>query len=277
MFHNQSGRSFLRKKVQIRRNFATTCTQKSTQGGRSERPQNRIDAKPCLSDVYKERTRAKRRQADVRLSGRSMVEMLGVLAIIGVLSVGAISGYSKAMFKYKLNKQAEAVNSLINYGLQYKDRLEHDNGKVTYYNDIFYKLRLIPDGIKYIHNTQMSDIFDNSLFVYYNNQKWENDAGQAFQNDFGGIIYNFAPSPQGAEICRNLVKVARENSPNLWMVETYKYYSDSENVTIHGNLYGDAYCGTGRYKCLRDLGLTELKDLCNICDEEACRLVILWK
>ena len=30
-------------------------------------------------------------------SGRSMVEMLGVLAIIGVLSVGAIAGYSKAI------------------------------------------------------------------------------------------------------------------------------------------------------------------------------------
>ncbi|MBR2136742.1 MAG: prepilin-type N-terminal cleavage/methylation domain-containing protein [Alphaproteobacteria bacterium] len=29
-------------------------------------------------------------------SGRSMIEMLGVLAIIGVLSVGGIAGYSKA-------------------------------------------------------------------------------------------------------------------------------------------------------------------------------------
>lgn len=38
-------------------------------------------------------------------SGRSMVEMLGVLVIIGVLSVGAIAGYSKAMMKYKLNRQ----------------------------------------------------------------------------------------------------------------------------------------------------------------------------
>ena len=28
--------------------------------------------------------------------GRSMVEMLGVLAILGVLSVGGIAGYSKA-------------------------------------------------------------------------------------------------------------------------------------------------------------------------------------
>ena len=48
-------------------------------------------------------------------NGRSMVEMLGVLAIIGVLSVGAIAGYSKAMTKYKLNKQAEQIGSILDY------------------------------------------------------------------------------------------------------------------------------------------------------------------
>ena len=37
-------------------------------------------------------------------SGRSMVEMLGVLAIIGVLSVGGIAGYRMAMNKYKANE-----------------------------------------------------------------------------------------------------------------------------------------------------------------------------
>ena len=51
---------------------------------------------------------------DSLCAGRSMVEMLGVLAIVGVLSVGAIAGYSKAMMKYKLNKHAEQMNTLIN-------------------------------------------------------------------------------------------------------------------------------------------------------------------
>ncbi len=45
--------------------------------------------------------------------GRSMVEMLGVLAIIGVLSVGAIAGYSKAMGKYKLNKTIDQMSNII--------------------------------------------------------------------------------------------------------------------------------------------------------------------
>lgn len=44
--------------------------------------------------------------------GRSMIEMLGVLAIVGVLSVGGIAGYSKAMGKFKTNKAIDQVNML---------------------------------------------------------------------------------------------------------------------------------------------------------------------
>lgn len=46
-------------------------------------------------------------------SGRSMVEMLGVLAIIGVLSVGGISGYSKAMAKFKMSKAMDQMSMLV--------------------------------------------------------------------------------------------------------------------------------------------------------------------
>ena len=42
--------------------------------------------------------------------GRSMVEMLGVLAIIGVLSVGGIYGYTVAMNKYKANEIVQTAS-----------------------------------------------------------------------------------------------------------------------------------------------------------------------
>ena len=44
--------------------------------------------------------------------GRSMIEMLGVLAIIGVLSVGGIAGYSKAMMKFKINKTMQHITEI---------------------------------------------------------------------------------------------------------------------------------------------------------------------
>ena len=46
-------------------------------------------------------------------SGRSMIEMLGVLAIIGVLSIGGISGYSKAMGKHRVNKSIDQITQIV--------------------------------------------------------------------------------------------------------------------------------------------------------------------
>ena len=45
--------------------------------------------------------------------GRSMVEMLGVLAIVGVLSAGALKGYSAAMFKYKMNQSIDIFQKAL--------------------------------------------------------------------------------------------------------------------------------------------------------------------
>ena len=45
-------------------------------------------------------------------SGRSMVEMLGVLAIIGVLSVAGSAGYTMAMNKYRANEILNVASQL---------------------------------------------------------------------------------------------------------------------------------------------------------------------
>ena len=66
--------------------------------------------------VQKEYTSAKissRHQLSEFSLGRSMIEMLGVLAIIGVLSVGGIAGYSKAMMKFKINKTIEQMSMIL--------------------------------------------------------------------------------------------------------------------------------------------------------------------
>lgn len=70
-------------------------------------------------------------------SGRSMVEMLGVLAIVGVLSIGGIAGYSKAMAKYKLNKTLDQVSMIITnvrttFGNQYSYAGLTNDTSVTY-------------------------------------------------------------------------------------------------------------------------------------------------
>ena len=65
--------------------------------------------------VQQEKSRQSGRGAQQKKSqsGRSMVEMLGVLAIIGVLSIGGIAGYSKAMRRHNVNATAEIFNDII--------------------------------------------------------------------------------------------------------------------------------------------------------------------
>jgi len=45
--------------------------------------------------------------------GRSMVEMLGVLTVIGVLSAGGLAGYGKAMHKYRVEKAISYISDAI--------------------------------------------------------------------------------------------------------------------------------------------------------------------
>lgn len=45
--------------------------------------------------------------------GRSMVEMIGVLAIVGVLSVGGIAGYVSASHAMRTNKLKDEVSTII--------------------------------------------------------------------------------------------------------------------------------------------------------------------
>ena len=63
-------------------------------------------------------------------SGRSMVEMLGVLAIIGVLSIGGIAGYTLSMRRHRANQLLDSLNkyALVIYGSCQKAVLD---GKIT--------------------------------------------------------------------------------------------------------------------------------------------------
>ena len=58
--------------------------------------------------------------------GRSMIEMLGVLAIIAVLYVGGIAGYTKAIEMWKENNQIEQLNELFYNSIDNFDWFERD-------------------------------------------------------------------------------------------------------------------------------------------------------
>lgn len=80
-------------------------------------------------------------------SGRSMIEMLGVLAIIGILSIGGIAGYSKAMGKHRVNKTIDQVTQIVSstrslfYGHKTYAALDDNTA------DLVNKAHLFPDEL----------------------------------------------------------------------------------------------------------------------------------
>lgn len=45
-------------------------------------------------------------------NGRSMVEMLGVLTLVGLMSIGGMTGYSKMRAQYRINKSIEQIEQI---------------------------------------------------------------------------------------------------------------------------------------------------------------------
>ena len=229
---------------------------------KNERPKNGADAKPCLSDVYKNSTRARRRQADVVLCGRSMVEMLGVLAIIGVLSVGAISGYSKAMMKYKLNKQAEQLNTLTAAVIQYR----HEFQNITTFsnlNSFFIKLGLIPENMDKGNTNYLYDVFNNRI----------NIASNGLQNDgtMSSIGINYAIDTSKAfEVCQNIYQTAKGFADDLFRIVVYKSVENVSGGSYSNSFYGKKYCNTNR-KCLAQASIADIHEACQFCkDSKTC-------
>ena len=97
---------------------------------------------PCL-------TRESRSHECRMENGRSMVEMLGVLAVIGVLSIGGIAGYSYGMDKYRANEttnqimlraidlmtQAGNNNETLSFASWNNEASQYDFGTPEYTND----------------------------------------------------------------------------------------------------------------------------------------------
>ena len=207
----------------------------------------------------------------MRECGRSMVEMLGVLAIIGVLSVGAIAGYSKAMMKYKLNKQTEQVNTLIGNIIIYKDAFRHQDGNITQLVPYYKKLKIIPEDMIKDDSDYIYDVFNTRIKITYNNQT-PNTPG-AKPNNFNSLSFLLPESSLNLQICCNIVNAAKEFHQDLYLIETY--VGGTEGYTgIH---YGDNFCNKDK-PCLRDLSVTDLNQLCDVCRNKVqCYLAILTK
>ena len=196
------------RNLEIKNNdcHAALAMTKSVQSGRSLLPESGADAPTVLSAVYTDSTPAKNRQADVPQYGRSMIEMLGVLAIIGVLSVGGIAGYSKAMQKYRINKTIEQI-TLIAGNVRVFFAPQKSYTGLT--KAVIKKAKLVPDEMwdsNKIKNIWGGEIYVQSFAAYRTGSNYDdcNESGFGKTRSFE-IYIGSSPESIPPEACIELL------------------------------------------------------------------------
>ena len=179
--------------------------------------------------------------------------MLGVLAIIGVLSIGSISGYTKAMTRYKLNRHAEQIHTILSILEQYRDKMRFPGASATYLKPYFQALDAIPQEMIKNSSDYIYDVFDNRILIITSGSITEQD-GPGYTTSVG---MNYEMSAYSNIVCINFFQVVKE------------YHSEAVRIAFNGksskeSVYGDKWCKQNKF-CLKNLELNDIQKLCESC------------
>ena len=187
-----------------------------------------------------------------------MVEMLGVLAIIGVLSVGAIAGYSKAMMKYRLNKQSEQLSQILFSVENLREMLGHDRNNIAVNSQIttlLIRLNAIPVEMitqDSIRTGRIYDSFNNKVSLDY----YGTDTYTA--NTYTMVV---SYKPDQLDVCNNVFELFKANGE--------KIYTMGVKTTNGGEFASPAL----NAKALQNISKSDIYNYCALCTGgNACRI-----
>ena len=196
--------------------------------------------------------------------GRSMIEMLGVLAIIGVLSVGGIAGYTKAMERIKINKTLSTYNTLMFGFFQHIDdirKISDDDVSSPYaFSDLLVALELVPPSWRR-GGKWLADDFGNRIRIY------PNYIEILFEN------YTMSKSKQ-ISFCREFFYTLAKGYHN----ELHAAYIWRQGKNTEIFYYGSKFCGN-TLPCLRNMTYDDVNNQCQLCGKDnnkSCSLVLYY-
>lgn len=201
----------------------------------------------------------------INQNGRSIPEMLGVLAIVGILSVGGIAGYGRAMMKYKLNKQLTQYTAIItgSYQLaQLRDAAGNKNVNLTRF--------MINSGV--VPSEMIKPGFSNYI--------WDAMGNQIYIGIESLYFFKITISQSGKTdvlTCRNILSLSKELSPMLWQTHFVHRAEDAPSSNYDNRFYGDNYC-TRSASCLKNLTPLQIMEICDsFGSDKELSMRILWK
>ena len=233
------------------------------------RPQCAPDATGFLSDVYKRGTRARKFLVDGVQCGRSMIEMLGVLAIIGVLSIGGIQGYTKAMDMYHWNKALGQWRLLINLMNIYEPQLHINNSSDVGELSLIPILRAtgdLPEEMLVNGDYTVVDALGSSLYIYAHNTGYVGIASFNQKDNYTA--------------CRLFFTIGQYYHDMIDVIQIYTNDPNKDPSNGNKQFIGDKYCGASSKNCLKDLGVAQITDLCKnnkVCNGmTSCHYLMHW-
>ena len=233
------------------------------------RPQCAPDATRFLSDVYKRDTRARKFLVDGVQCGRSMIEMLGVLAIIGVLSIGGIQGYTKAMDMYHWNKALGQWRLLINLMNIYEPQLHINNSSDVGELSLIPILRAtgdLPEEMLVNGDYTVVDALGSSLYIYAHNTGYVGIASFNQKDNYTA--------------CRLFFTIGQYYHDMIDVIQIYTNDPNKDPSNGNKQFIGDKYCGASSKNCLKDLGVAQITDLCKnnkVCNGmTSCHYLMHW-
>ena len=206
--------------------------------------------------------------------GRSMIEMLGVLAIIAVLTAGGLVGFSKAMSTYRWNMALGEWDTLINLVVKYGRQLKINDGSQ-------YALSLLPilQATGELPDRMVAKKFNNENCEKFNFDCYIIDSlGNKiaiYNHDTGYIGIRYEISKNNLESCRMFMTMAKSNHN---IIEYLEFYNTKNSI----NFYGDRICDSKRDgdRCFKNMTISQINEICkdnNIFKEnEPSSFLIYW-
>lgn len=186
-------------------------------------------------------------------NGRSMIEMLGVLAIIAVLTVGGITGYSKALEQYKFIKLRNAWTEVFYNFIQIRNDFNNQKiggwGTETNYVYTMKNLNMLPREFKYVSGNYFQDSYRFGITLY--------SAGNKGNRSFG-FFYWLGFDERSPKVCEAFMQAAlnfKDDVRKIWREplagNDIKMYS----------VWGNHYCSKN-VRCMNSLNSQDMKELC---------------
>lgn len=201
-----------------------------------------------------------------------MIEMLGVLAIIGVLSVGGIVGYSKAMEMWKIDKIVSEFSYLLAGLMEHSEQLtkmSNQNPALTCIGQFVQAANLVPESWRFFGSCNFENSIGDGVGTYTRNGM------VAVEFSLGGSSDEYyEPGKRrnesfSARKCKAMFKDLVQPLHGALGVVYFIRTGGSGWL----DYYGDKVCSGGR-KCIKDLTPAEINTVCSSCtkSKEVCNI-----